>query len=154
MASRGAALAADELAAWHGLLRTHALVVRALDEKLARQHGLAVSEFDVLITLANAPGQELRMSELADAVMLSPSGLTRLVGRLERAGFVARRQDASDARSFRTSLTTQGRRALDEARKTHNAVIRELYLDRLSPSQHKALGRVWEAVHPDRRRPN
>jgi DNA-binding MarR family transcriptional regulator len=147
MASRGAAFDEDELAAWHGLLRTHALVVRALDEQLARRHGLAVSEFDVLITLANAPGDEMSMSQLADAVMLSPSGLTRLVGRLERDGLVIRRQDTTDARSFRASLTPRGRRALDDARKTHNTVIRDLYLDRLSPAQRKALGRTWQAVH-------
>lgn len=68
-----------ELAAWQGLLRTHARVIRALDERLVRSHGLSVSEFDVLITLANAPDQQLRMTELAGAVMLSPSGLTRLI---------------------------------------------------------------------------
>jgi DNA-binding MarR family transcriptional regulator len=147
MTSRGAPFDEDELAAWHGVLRTHALVIRALDEQLTRRFGLTVSEFDVLITLDNAPDRELRMSQLADAVMLSPSGLTRLVGRLERTGLVSRRQDTEDARSFRTGLTPAGARLLAEARQTHNAVIRELYLDRLSPAQRKALGRAWQAVH-------
>jgi DNA-binding MarR family transcriptional regulator len=146
MASRGSPFDEDELAAWHGMLRTHARVIRALDEQLTRRFGLAVSEFDVLITLDNAPERELRMSELADAVMLSPSGLTRLVARLERTGLVTRRQDTADARSFRTGLTPAGAELLSEARRTHNAVIRELYLDRLSAAQRKALGRAWRSV--------
>ena len=147
MPSSGAEFDSDELAAWHGMLRTHALVIRALDEALARRHGLAVSEFDVLITLANAPGRELRMSELAESVMLSPSGLTRLVARLESSGLVRRRQDAVDGRSFRASLTTAGAAKLKAARSTHNAVIRDRYLDRLTREQQRALGRSWRAVH-------
>ena len=139
----------DELAAWQGMLRTHALVIRALDEQLTRRHGLAVSGFDVLITLWNSPGRELRMSELAEAVMLSPSGLTRLVGRLEGDGLVRRRQDSSDARSFRASLTAGGAAKLRAARATHNAVIRELYLDHLGPEQKRAAGHIWRAVHGD-----
>jgi DNA-binding MarR family transcriptional regulator len=135
--------------AWHGMLRTHALVVRALDERLARRHGLSVSEFDVLITLANAPGNERRMTELAGAVMLTPSGLTRLVTRLEREGLVRRRPAADDGRSFLAALTPEGKAKLEEARPTHNAVIRELFLDRLRDRDRSALGRAWRAVHED-----
>jgi DNA-binding MarR family transcriptional regulator len=136
-----------ELAAWHGMLRTHALVIRELDERLARRHGLAISEFDVLITLANASGHELRMTEMADAVMLSPSGLTRLVGRLEREGLVRRRPSNEDGRSFLASLTDDGAAKLDEARPTHNAIIRELFLDRVSMRDRAALARAWRTVH-------
>src|SRR5215471_13744122 len=146
MASSGSPFDEDELAAWHGMLRTHSMVIRALDEHLTRRFGLAVSEFEVLITLDNAPERELRMTELAEAVLLSPSGLTRLVGRLERTGLVRRRQDVTDARSYRTGLTPAGAKRLAEARRTHNAVIRELYLDRLSLAQRKALGRAWQSV--------
>jgi DNA-binding MarR family transcriptional regulator len=135
-----------ELAAWHGMLRAHALVIRALDERLARSHGLTVSEFDVLITLANAPDRELRMTELADRVMLSPSGLTRLVARLERAGLVRRRPAADDGRSFLSCLTKQGAAKLDEARPTHNSVIRELFLDRIPSRERAALARAWRAL--------
>jgi DNA-binding MarR family transcriptional regulator len=145
--SRGEAFDADELAAWHGMLRTHSLVVRALDEQLARRHGLSVSEFDVLITLANALDRELRMTELAESVLLTPSGLTRLVNRLETAGLVRRRQDASDARSYRASLTPAGAAKLRAARSTHNAVIRDLFLDRLSAQQRRAAGHIWRTVH-------
>ena len=135
-----------ELAMWQGMLRAHALVIRALDETLARRHGLAVSEFDVLITLANAPDRELRMSELAERVMLSPSGLTRLVTRLENAGLVRRRPSGDDGRSYLSCLTDQGLAKLDEARPTHNAVIRELFLDRIPRRERAALARAWRAI--------
>jgi DNA-binding MarR family transcriptional regulator len=135
-----------ELAVWQGLLRTHALVIRSLDERLAREHGLAVSEFDVLITLANAPDRELRMTELARGVMLSPSGLTRLVARLEREGLVSRRPAADDGRSYLAGLTARGSAKLNDARPTHNAVIRELFLDRIPPRNRAALARAWRAV--------
>jgi DNA-binding MarR family transcriptional regulator len=83
-----------------------------------------VTEFDVLITLdTNAP---LRMTDLANAVLLSSGGLTRLVGRLEERGLVRREPDAADGRSYQASLTEEGRRALAEARVTHDAVIDEL----------------------------
>src|SRR5689334_4719565 len=100
------------------MLRTHARVIRALDERLARRHGLTVSEFDVLITLVNSPHGELRMTELAHAVMLSPSGLTRLVARLEREGFIERRPAPDDGRSYLARITGSGRAKLDEARPT------------------------------------
>ncbi|HZC70043.1 MAG TPA: MarR family transcriptional regulator [Jatrophihabitans sp.] len=81
------------------------------------------------------------------SAVLSPSGLTRLVGRLERAGWLNRRQDDVDARSFLARLTPGGAKALRAARATHNAVIRELYLDRLNPTHRRALSRAWRAVH-------
>jgi len=139
----------DELAAWHGLLQTHRRVVRELDQQLSATHRISVSEFDVLITLDNSPDRALRMSDLATAVMLSNSGLTRLVARLETQGLVERLADPDDGRSFRAALTPAGARRLAEARGTHNAVIRALFLDRLSSAQRKALGRSWQqALRP------
>jgi DNA-binding MarR family transcriptional regulator len=128
------------------MLQTHARTLRRLDDELLHAHRLSVSEFDVLITLDNAPDRELRMTDLALAVMLSPSGLTRMVGRLEQAGLVERRRSADDARSFRAALTDAGAARLLEARATHNAVIRDLVLDRLSPAEHQALARTWEKL--------
>lgn len=128
------------------MLRTHARIIRALDERLARRHGVSVSEFDVLITLANATDGQLRMTELAGAVMLSPSGLTRLVARLEAQNLIERRPAGDDRRSYLASLTTAGRAKLDEARPTHNAVIRELFLDRVQQRDQIALARAWRAA--------
>jgi DNA-binding MarR family transcriptional regulator len=142
----GAPFTPEELAAWHGMLRLHSRVFRALDAALVAAHRIAVREFDVLITLANAPDRRLRMTDLAGQVMLSPSGLSRLVDRLERDGLVARAPDPTDARGARTTLTDAGQVRLDEARATHNAVIRELFTDRLSVEELCQLAAIWDKL--------
>jgi DNA-binding MarR family transcriptional regulator len=138
-----------EHAAWHGLLQVHAQVAHALDEALTREHRMPVSSFDVLITLANAPDRKLRMSELADAIMFSPSGLTRLVARLERGGLVAREPDPDDGRSSFARATPEGIRRLDAARATHDAVIREQFLDHLSAAELRSIGSTLSRFEPD-----
>jgi DNA-binding MarR family transcriptional regulator len=117
--------------------------MRELDPALLREHRISVREFDVLITLFNAPNYSFRMSELAQHVMLSPSGLTRLVERLERSRLVQRRNDINDARSFLAVLTDAGLQRLDEARTTHNAIIRAQFLDRLTADDMKSVGALW-----------
>ena len=131
---------------WGGLLRVHAQVVGELDRRLRAEHGLSVSEFDVLITLFNAPDRRLRMTDLAGAVMLSPAGLTHLVNRLALADLVARNVDGNDRRSFLVSLTPTGLERLDDARAAHNDVIRRLFLSRLSADQLRRLRETWAAV--------
>jgi DNA-binding MarR family transcriptional regulator len=118
--------------AWHRLLKVSSHTLRALDVELDLHHRLSVSEFDVLITLDNAPDGSYRMTDLARAVMLSSGGLTRLVGRLEQQGLVRRDLDPADARSFHASLTEQGCRRLAEARLTHDAVIERILATPLS----------------------
>jgi DNA-binding MarR family transcriptional regulator len=112
------------------MLRLTRDVLRELDRRLGREHGLAVTEFDVLITLDNADERRLRMSDLAEAAMLSSGGLTRLVGRLEDRGFLRRQPDVDDGRIFPAQLTAAGARALRRARVTHDAVIEELVASR------------------------
>jgi DNA-binding MarR family transcriptional regulator len=121
-------------------------VVQALDAELRRNHGLAVTEFDVLITLFNAPNQRLGMSALADRVMLSPAGTTHLVTRLERDGRVCREVDATDRRKWFTVLTTEGDRVLREARRTHNDVLRRTLYNATSPTDRRTLRRVWQRL--------
>jgi DNA-binding MarR family transcriptional regulator len=136
----------DEFEAWQGLLVAATRVLRALDDGLRSQHGISVAEFDVLITLANAPRRRLRMSDLARLVALSPAGLTHLVTRLERERLVAREVDASDRRGFHTVLTDAGEERLDAARPLHNRTIRELLLDRMSVHDRRQLGALWKRV--------
>jgi DNA-binding MarR family transcriptional regulator len=125
--------------------------MRDLDGSLLASHHISVREFDVLITLFNAPDRRLRMTELAQRVMLSPSGLTRLAERLERAGLVAREADRSDARSFHTVLTDPGAQRLDEARTTHNAVIRAHFTDHFTPEELRSIGAYWQRAQEDPR---
>src|SRR5919112_1395147 len=82
----GGELAPAELGAWRGFLRVHSALAKALDAELAQQHDLPLSSYEVLITLQSAPDQRRRMADLADRVLLSRSGMTRLVDRLRRGG--------------------------------------------------------------------
>ena len=147
--SSGTPFSDEELAAWHGMLTLYSHVMRDLDRDLLASHQISVREFDVLITLANALEYRLRMSDLAQRVMLTPSGLTRLVERLERARLVERQTDPGDARSFRAVLTDLGAQRLAEARATHNAVIRTRLTDRLSLEELMELGAIWGKVLRD-----
>lgn len=120
------------LEAWESLLRTHSLLIRELDEELRARHGFTLGDYDVLVNLGNAPGQRLRMCALAEAVLLSPSGLSRRVDRLEQAGFVQRERAANDARNIEAGLTPAGRRLLRRLRDTHLTGVRERFVERFS----------------------
>jgi DNA-binding MarR family transcriptional regulator len=124
----------------------HARIARALDADLEREHGLPLTSYDVLIQLSLAPDRRLRMFELADAVVLSRSGLTRLVDRLERAGLVERERGEVDPRQMYACLADRGFEALAEATPTHLAGIKERFLERLSKEQTEQLAAIWRAV--------
>jgi DNA-binding MarR family transcriptional regulator len=136
----------DAREAWHRLLQVSSRVLRELDRSLDREQRMMVSEFDVLITLDNAPGGRLRMTDLAEATMLSSGGMTRLVGRLEQRGLVRRAPDLDDARAFHASLTDAGRSSLAQARITHDEVIANLLGDRLTPREVQTLTRTLAKV--------
>lgn len=135
-----------ELGAWREFLRTHAVLTRQLDEELRRSHGLPLSSYDVLVNLAGAPDRQMRMSELADAVLLSRSGLTRLVERLEREGLLQRADCPSDARGSLAVLTEAGLARLAEARKTHLRGVRERFIDRFDDAELEQLAAWWQRV--------
>ena len=141
------ALSADQRAAWAGFLRAHREIVKQLDADLQASHGLPLSSFDVLIQL-RLHGGAMRMSELADAVVISRSGLTRLVDRLERERLVERRRSEDDPRSIRACITERGQRRLEDAAPAHLAGVRSRFLDSLSDEQTRALGDVWRALCP------
>ena len=136
----------DQIAAWAGFLMGHAQIVRALDAELEREHGLPLSSYDVLIQLSLVPDRRLRMFELADAIVLSRSGLTRLVDRLERAGLVERERGEVDPRQMYARVTDRGLEVLADATPTHIAGIKERFLERLSDEQTKQLAAIWRAV--------
>jgi DNA-binding MarR family transcriptional regulator len=123
------------LGAWESLLRAHASLVRALDAELQAAHELSLGDYDVLVTLANAPGDRLRMRDLADRVVLSRSGITRRIDRLERAGLVCREPAPDDGRSVEAVLTDVGRVRLGEAAGTHLAGVEARFLGRYSEEE-------------------
>lgn len=132
------------------MLRVHSRLTRELDADLAAEHGLPLSSYEVLLFLDDAPGGRLRMAMLADSVLLSPSGLTRLVDRLERAGLVIRESCPVDRRGFEAVITEAGRTALKEARPTHLSGVRERFLEHFSVEEMRTLSRFWDRVLQDR----
>jgi DNA-binding MarR family transcriptional regulator len=137
-----------ELAAWRGLFRVHAAFVRDLDRELEETHGLPLTQFEVLIHLDKAPDKRLRMSELASMVLLSQSGVTRLVDRLEAQGLVVREPCPSDRRGLHARLTDEGSRRLAEALPTHIDGIRARFLSRLEQDDLRSLTATWERIMP------
>jgi DNA-binding MarR family transcriptional regulator len=124
----------DELehTVWRAFLRSHAQVAKRLEADLVASSDLPLAEFDVLFQLALAPSHRLRMNELADRVLLSRAGITRLVDRLVADGLVARVKCASDARGAYAVLTDLGVARFDEARPGHMAGVRRYFLDSFS----------------------
>jgi DNA-binding MarR family transcriptional regulator len=137
-----------ELGAWRGFLRVHAALVRELDRELEEAHGLPLTHYEVLLHLGNAPGCRLRMSDLAQSVLLSQSGVTRLVDRLEAAGLVARSPCAEDRRVLYAQLTDAGRARLETARPTHLAGVRARFLSRFDDDELAFLAGAWERLQP------
>ncbi len=144
----GELLDREELAAWRGMLRVHASLTRALDAELHRAHDLPLSSYEVLLFLADAPGGRLRMSELADGVLLSRSGLTRLVDRLEQAGLLERERCDDDARGYFAIITDRGRELFSDARETHLAGVRDRFLVHFTRDELRHLGELWNRVTP------
>ena len=138
----------QELGAWRGLLRVHSALVKALDAELLAEHDLPLTSYEVLINLQAAPDQRRRMAELADGVLLSRSGMTRLVDRLEREGLLERDACASDGRGTFAVLTPKGEELLSRARRTHLDGVRERFLQRFSEDELEQLARLWNRVLP------
>ena len=136
----------EEWESWGALLMLHRSVLQQLDTGLRGNHQLAVTEFEVLITLFNAPDHRLRMSQLAERVLLSPAGITHLVTRLERDGLVRREVDPADGRKWFTVLTEQGDTALKEARPTHNDALRRTLFAATTPTERRTLRRIWRRL--------
>ena len=135
-----------EFRAWHGCLRFSNNAMFALDQALRAAHEISLSEFDVLITLFNAPNDRLRMTELSKRVLLTASGMTQLITRLDSRGLVARSVDEADRRSIFATLTKPGHRRLREARPTHNEIVRSLLTRRLGAKQLAEMGDLWAVV--------
>ncbi|MEJ7892422.1 MAG: MarR family transcriptional regulator [Solirubrobacteraceae bacterium] len=117
-----------ELAAWKGFLRVHAAMRKALDAELEAEHGLSLSSFEVLSALRCSAHGRLRMADLAEHAQLSRSGMTRLVDRLERLGWLTRCSCSDDARGCFAVLSAAGAEVIDRARPTHRRNVRERFL--------------------------
>ena len=138
-----APLSEYELAAWRGMLEVHALVTQELDAQMQSEHGLSVSAYEVLMFLDDAPEHRMRMSDIAERVLLSRSGCTRLVDRLVKLGYVTRSAATTDGRGLNAQLTAAGLHEVKAARAAHRQGVRRFFLDYVTTSDQIALGDIW-----------
>ena len=141
-----ALLSGVELQAWSNFLRAHAAIRRQLDRELVTGHGLTISDFEVLYRLSKAPDKMLRRVDLAQNVLLTPSGITRLLDGLESLGFVKKESCETDARVVYAKLTDKGQKRLDTASKTHLASVRDLFRERFSEDELEKLASLLERL--------
>src|SRR3954454_23283915 len=130
------------LASWIAYLRSHAAIKRHLNADLLEGHGLTLSDYEVLLRLSQAEGQSMRRIDLAQSVLLTASGITRLLDGLERAGFVEKRACQSDARVSYAKLTDAGADQLSAAAATHLAGVDELFTRRFSDAERETLAEL------------
>jgi DNA-binding MarR family transcriptional regulator len=131
------------------LVRAHATATRQLNAQLLQDHGLTINDYEVLLRLSRAPDFRMRRVDLAEQVLLTASGITRLLDGLERSGFVERAACASDRRVVYAVLTGAGRAKLADASKSHVAQIEELFSARLDEPQQNACAAMLERVAAD-----
>ena len=136
----------EEMAAWTGFLGAGALLNRRIEQQLREESGLSHTQYEILVRLAAAPDGSLRMTELADALLNSKSGLTYQMTQLEKAGLTERRSCPTDVRGVFAVLTEAGRRKLEQAAPGHVAVVREALIDVLTPEQLEVLGEALGEV--------
>lgn len=141
-------LTEPELAAWRGFLRVHTALFKQLDAELEAAHRLPLSSYEVLIAVRAAPGGRLRMADLADRALLSRSGMTRLVDRLEHLGLLRRCSCSDDARGCYAVLTEDGAALLDRARPTHLDGVRARFLAHLDADDLERLAGIWGRMLP------
>jgi DNA-binding MarR family transcriptional regulator len=132
-----------ELTAWRGMLQVHARVTQQLDAQMRAEHGISVSAYEVLMFLADAPDHRLRMADIAQRVLLSRSGCTRLVDRLVKEGYVTRCAAHTDGRGLFAQLTDAGVEKVTAARRTHREGVRQYLLNHLTTTDQIALGDTW-----------
>jgi len=134
----------DEFRAWRGFLRLHRRITGELNRRLLEEHDLPLLHYGVLITLITVPERRMRMTDVAERVLVSPSGVTRAVAKLAGDGLVERSQDADDRRSFLVTLTPRGVRQLRRAQETHHACVRELLFSGLGAKDVRRLAAMFD----------
>jgi DNA-binding MarR family transcriptional regulator len=138
-----------EVQAFVNFIRAHACVVRGLDRELVSDHGLTINDYEVLLRLARAPDRMLRRVDLAQQVLLTPSGITRLLDGLQRSGYVEKAACDTDARVVYAKLTAAGRDKLRAATDDHVASIRALFGERFTDEELEMLCDFLERLQPD-----
>jgi DNA-binding MarR family transcriptional regulator len=131
--------------AWLALVRTHARIWEQLEAQMRRDHGLTIARYDVLAQLDSSGGR-LRLSELASSVVLSPSGLSKLLDRMEVSELIRREPVQGDARSTFAVITPRGRSLVKKARRSHHELLQQRFGDALNDGDVADLTRIMERI--------
>lgn len=142
-------LSSQALAAWVAYLRGHAALTRTLNAQLVSEHGLTINDYEVLLRLSRAPERRLKRVELAQSVLLTPSGITRLLDGLQAAGWVEKAFCATDARVTYAVLTDAGSRKLAEAAESHVVDIDRLFAGRFDDAELETLAGLLSRLDGD-----
>ena len=134
------------LAAWRALLNAHAAVIERIERELEQAKQLPLPLYDILLTLREAPGHRLRMHEIAEAIVLSRSGLTRRIDRLEASGFLARERSTTDRRGAYAVLTPEGLQALRQAWPIYARGIQQHFVELLNANEISVMTTALERV--------
>jgi len=139
-------LADNELAAWRGFIKAHAHIIEHIERDLAEQRRVPLTTYDVLIALFEAPEHKLRLGELTNKIILTKSGITRLVHRLEREGLITREKSEEDRRGAYAVLTTEGEAQLRQAWPVYARGIKEYFVAALSEEEVQRVRNAMEAI--------
>jgi len=138
-------LTVREMTAWRTYIETFSDLIAAIERDLA-EHDLTLGDYQVFVYLSEAPGRSMRMCDLADLLQLSPSGLTRRLDGLVKAGFVTREPSTDDRRVMLASLAPDGLAALEAAAPDHVASVRRHVFDHLDSDQVDALASIFQSI--------
>ena len=139
------------MTAWMLLVRTHTRFWDAVEEQMRREHGLTMARYDVLAQLEMAGGR-LGLSDLAAAIALSPSGLSKLLDRMDASGLIRREPDPDDQRAAFATITARGRELVRDARRGHHALLRRTFAAALNDRDLTDLARIMRKLDATTRR--
>ncbi len=145
-------LNAEQLAAYFALMEVSSLLQHAVERQLRTDGGLSYVQFEILARLSDAPDGELRMTDLADQIVYSRSGLTYQAAHLEKVSFVTRSPSLNDERSTTVSITATGRMLLQRVLPGHIELVREMLLTPISKHDAAVLTDVLDTVRNHMRR--
>lgn len=142
----------SRLGAWRAFVEAHTAVMDVLERELTERRGMSLTWYDALLQLSEAPGNRLRMSELADSIVISRSGFSRAARRMEEAGLIGREPSPEDGRGAYVVLTDTGRRAFRRAAAIHLRGVEEHFLRFFDEREAAIMEAVLRRVRPARRR--
>ncbi|MHA6792027.1 MarR family winged helix-turn-helix transcriptional regulator [Pseudonocardia bannensis] len=145
-------LGESEMRFWRSFIHAATLLEARLNRELVEAHGISHADYAILAVLSEQPGEQMRMSALAELTASSKSRLSHQIARMERAGLVQRKECASDARGILAGLLPRGRQLLEQAAPTHVDGVRRYVIDRVEPAEQEILAQVMERVLAELRR--